>query len=121
MKVYGIKWHAVVTDQEAFAPTRAFFASLLDAEPVAEAEGFTAFRTADGSSLELVAPTHVADHGLNGGVAFGFQVDDIDAASAAVTDAGGVLVGDVVRTDTVTYRHFQGPDGRTYGLTEVAG
>lgn len=44
---------------------------------------------------------------------------DIDEASAAVIEAGGTLVGDIVRTDAVVYRHFRAPDVRTYGLTEV--
>ncbi|MEU0265077.1 hypothetical protein [Nocardioides sp. NPDC006303] len=111
----------MLADESTFAPMRAFFARLLDSDPAWEVEGFTAFRAPDGSSLELLAPVHVPEHGLNGGIAFGFFVDDIDEASAAVVDAGGVLLGDIVRTDTVAYRHFRGPDGRTYGFTQADG
>ncbi len=119
MTIKGISWHAVVADEETYGATRAFFGALLGVAPSWEADGFTAFHTRDGASLELLAPAHVPDYGLNGGVAFGFLVDDVEEASAAVVAAGGTLVGNVVRTGAVAYRHFTGPDGRTYGLTEL--
>ncbi|WP_406129222.1 hypothetical protein OHQ89_46970 [Streptomyces canus] len=121
MGIRGISWHAVVVDGEAFDSTRQFFSSLLGTGPAWEADGHTAFLTVDGSNLELLAPTHVPAYGLNDGVAFGFVVDDIDEASAAVKTAGGALVGEVVRTDAVAYRHFRDPAGRTYALTQDLG
>ncbi|BBC30860.1 hypothetical protein SGFS_021540 [Streptomyces graminofaciens] len=121
MEIKGITWHAVVVDGEAFGSTRRFFGDLLGSGPAWEADGYSAFRTSDGSNLELLAPAHVPAYGLNDGVAFGFMVDDIDEASAAVESAGGTLVGEVVRIDAVAYRHFQDPAGRTYALTQSLG
>ncbi|MFJ9590942.1 VOC family protein [Streptomyces acidicola] len=121
MGIKGIAWHAVVADGEVFDSTRQFFTDLLGGGPAWEADGYTAFLTPDGSNLELLSPTHLPAYGLNAGVAFGFLVDDLDEASVGVEAAGGALIGDVVRTDVVAYRHFQDPAGRTYALTQRLG
>jgi hypothetical protein len=50
-----------------------------------DTEGFALFHLPNGTMLELYAPQAVPDYGYNDdGVAFGFRVDDIEAASAAV-------------------------------------
>ncbi|ROR90866.1 VOC family protein [Nocardioides aurantiacus] len=102
----------------SFAQTRDFFSTLLETPPSWEADGFVAFHAPDGSSLELLASRFVPEYGLNQGVAFGFLVDDLAGASSDVQNAGGTLVGEPVRTDDLHYRHFRGPDGRTYGLVQ---
>ena len=79
------------------------------------------FNMPNGTILELYAPQAVPDYGYNeGGVAFGFRVDDIEAASAAVEGAGCELLGQITRVEDLAYafRHFRGPDGRVYGLNE---
>ena len=60
------------------------------------------------------------DYGYNDSLAFGFRVDDIEAASAAVEAADGELLGQITRVEALgyAYRHFRGPDGRVYGLNE---
>jgi predicted enzyme related to lactoylglutathione lyase len=66
-------------------------------------------------------PQGVPDYGYNDGVvAFGFRVDDIEAASAAVERAGCKLLGKITRVEDIGYafRHFRSPDGRVYGLNE---
>ncbi|TXL63178.1 VOC family protein [Aeromicrobium terrae] len=58
--------------------------------------------------------------GLNDGVVFGFRVDDIEAASAELEASGCELLGDVNFVEPLNYswRHFRGPDGRTYGIKQ---
>ena len=50
----------------------------------------------------------------DGGVTFGWRVDDIEAASEAVAAAGGELLGQITRMEEIGYAfcHFRGPDGR---------
>ncbi len=47
-------------------------------------------------------------------------LDDVEAASAAVTATGSELLGQSTRMEDIgyAYRHFRGPDGRVYGLNE---
>ncbi len=58
--------------------------------------------------------------GLNDGVIFGFRVDDIEAASAELADAGCELLGEVNFVEPLNYswRHYRGPDGRVYGINQ---
>jgi len=74
----------------------------------------------NGSTLELHTPDTVPDFGYNGSVAFGFRVDDIEAASAAVAAAGNELLGEINRVPEMNYayRHFRAPNGIVYGLNE---
>jgi hypothetical protein len=121
MNVEGITWHAVVLDPEPFDATRALLAETLGLAPAVDTVGFVQFILPNGSTLELYAPQVVPDYGYNdGGVAFGFRVDDIEAASAAAEAAGCELLGRIHRMKEFgyAYRHFRGPDGRVYGLNE---
>ena len=88
--------------------------------PAMEAEGMVLFILPNGMMLELNAPQAVPDDGFNDGVVFGFRVDDIEAASAAVEAAGCELLGQITRVEQMAYayRRFPGPDGRVYGLNE---
>ncbi len=88
--------------------------------PAMEMEGVAVFDLPNGTLLELYAPQAVPDYGYNDAVAFGFRVDDVEAASAAVEGAGCELLGQITRVEDLGYafRHFRGPDGRVYGLNE---
>lgn len=88
--------------------------------PMMKLDGVTVFAFPDGTLLELYTPQSVPDYGYNDAIAFGFRVDDIEAASQAVEIAGGELLGQITRVDEMgyAYRHFRGPDGRVYGLNE---
>lgn len=86
-----------------------------------EMPGVSVFSMPNGTILELYTPETVPPFGYNeGGVAFGFRVDDIEAASRAVQAAGSELLGQITRVEEMgyAYRHFRGPDGRVYGLNE---
>ena len=89
--------------------------------PEMEAEGMILFIMPNGTMLELNEPKAAsADYGINNGLVFGFRVDDIETASAAVEAAGCELLGEVTRVEEVAYayRRFRGPDGRVYSLNE---
>ena len=74
----------------------------------------------DGSMVELYAPTNVPDYGFNDAIAFGFRVDDIEAAGAELAAAGIELLGGIVHMPEIhySYGHFRGPDGRVYGFNQ---
>ena len=121
MNVEGITWHAIVLDPEPFAATKALLIETFSIAPAVDTEGFALFHLANGTMLELYAPQAVPEYGYNDdGVAFGFRVDDIEAASAAVEAAGCELLGQITRMEQLaySYRDFRGPDGRVYGLNE---
>ena len=121
MNVEGITWHAIVLDPEPFAATKALMTETFGLAPEVEREGMVMFIMPNGTMLELNEPQAAsADYSINDGLVFGFRVDDLEAASAAVEAAGCELLGEITRREEMayTYRRFRGPDGRVYGLNE---
>ena len=120
MQAEGITWHAVVLEPEPFASTKALMSETFGLTPAMEAEGMVLFIMPNGTMLELNAPQAVPEYGFNDGLVFGFRVDDVEAASAAVEAAGCELLGEITRVEEMSYayRHFRGLDGRVYGLNE---
>ena len=99
MNVEGITWHAIVLEPEPFAATKALMTETFGLAPAMEKEGVAVFNLPNGTLLELYAPQAVPDYGYNDAVAFGFRVDDIEAASAAVEGAGCELLGQITRVE----------------------
>jgi predicted enzyme related to lactoylglutathione lyase len=120
VRIDGITWHALTLDPEAFTATKRLMTETFGLTPMMEMEGIVVFAMPDGTLLELYTPQTVPPFGYNGAVAFGFRVDDIEAASRAVEAAGCELLGQITRVEEMryAYRHFRGPDGRVYGLNE---
>jgi predicted enzyme related to lactoylglutathione lyase len=121
VNVEGITWHAIVLEPEPFAATKALMTETFGLTPEVEAEGMVLFIMPNGTMLELNTPQAAsADYGINDGLVFGFRVDDVEAASAAVEEAGCELLGEITRVEEVAYayRRFRGPDGRVYSLNE---
>ena len=121
MRVSGITWHALTLEPAQFDATKTLVTQTFGMTPAVDQPGSTMFAMPDGTMLELYAPQAVPSYGYNeGGVAFGWRVDDIEAASQAVAAAGGELLGEITRMEDIGYgyRHFRGPDGRVYGLNE---
>ena len=121
MNVEGITWHAIVLDPEPFAATKALMTETFGLAPEVEDEGMVMFIMPNGTMLELNTPQAAsAEYGFNDGLVFGFRVDDVEAASAAVEEAGCELLGEITRVEEVAYayRRFRGPDGRVYSLNE---
>jgi Glyoxalase/Bleomycin resistance protein/Dioxygenase superfamily len=121
VNVEGITWHAIVLEPEPFAATKALMTETFGLVPEVEREGMVMFIMPNGTMLELNTPQAAsADYSINDGLVFGFRVDDIEAASAAVEAAGCELLGEITRVEEVAYayRRFRGPDGRVYSLNE---
>jgi predicted enzyme related to lactoylglutathione lyase len=124
VNVEGITWHAIVLEPEPFAATKALMTETFGLAPEVEAEGMVVFTMPNGTMLELNEPHAAsAEYGFNEGgmgLVFGFRVDDVEAASAAVEAAGCELLGEITRVEEVAYayRRFRGPDGRVYSLNE---
>jgi predicted enzyme related to lactoylglutathione lyase len=75
----------------------------------------------NGTILELYAPEAIPAYGFNdGGIVFGFRVEDIEAASEELAEAGCELLGEITRIEQINYayRDFKSPDGRVYGINE---
>jgi predicted enzyme related to lactoylglutathione lyase len=122
VNVEGITWHVIVLEPEPFAATKALMSETFGLTPEVEDEGMVMFIMPNGTMLELNEPQAAsAEYAINdGGVVFGFRVDDVEAASAAVEAAGCELLGEITRVEEVAYayRRFRGPDGRVYSLNE---
>jgi predicted enzyme related to lactoylglutathione lyase len=120
MQVEGITWHALTLEPEAFEATKNLVTDTFGVPVAMEMGGAVVFMFPNGSILELYTPDTVPDFGYNGSVAFGFRVDDIDAASEAVAAAGNELLGEINRVPEMkyAYRHFKTPNGVVYGLNE---
>jgi hypothetical protein len=71
--------------------------------PAVDMEGFAMFAMPNGTMLELYVPEAVPAYGYNDGVAFGFRVDDIEAASQELQRAGLELLGEISRMDDIKY------------------
>ena len=120
MRVEGITWHAITAEPAQFAATKKLITETFGLTPMMEMDGIVVFSMPNGTILELYVPQAVPPYGYNNAVAFGFRVDDIEAASREVAQAGCELLGQITRVDELgyAYRHFRGPDGRVYGLNE---
>ena len=120
MQIEGITWHAVTVAPDQFEATKNLIAGTFGVAPGMEMDGVTVFFFDNGTIFEVYTPDTVPDFGYNGNVAFGFRVDDIDAASAALAAAGNELLGEINRVPEMkyAYRHFKAPNGIVYGLNE---
>ncbi len=124
MNVNGITWHASVMDEDTFEAMSKLVTDTFGVAPLMEMPGVAVFGLPDGTLYELYTKETQPPFGYNdGGIAFGFRVDDIEAASAAVEAAGGELLSDISRAELgespYAYRHFRAPDGRVYGLNQL--
>ena len=125
MQITGITWHATVVDEDAFEPMRKLATETMGLKPMMEFPGVTVFRLAGGNLYELYTKGTEPPFGYNDdGIAFGFRVDDIEAGSAELEAAGAEILSDVNQAEMdgkpYAYRHFRAPNGRVYGLNQLA-
>ncbi len=121
MQVEGITWHALTLEADEFGPTKKLLIEVFGLRPAIDTDGWTTFPMSNGTILELYAPGAIPAYGFNdGGIVFGFRVDDIEAASEELAAAGCELLGEITRNEEINYayRDFKGPDGRVYGINE---
>jgi predicted enzyme related to lactoylglutathione lyase len=121
MHVEGITWHAITLQADQFGATKKLLTEVFGLTPAIEEDGWTLFPMSNGTILDLYAPQAIPAYGFNeGGMVFGFRVEDIEAASEELAEAGCELLGEITRIEDMNYRyrHFKGPDGRVYGINE---
>jgi predicted enzyme related to lactoylglutathione lyase len=121
MQVEGITWHAITLQADHFGPTKKLLIEVFGLRPAIEQDDWTMFPMSNGTILDLYAPGAIPAYGFNeGGIVFGFRVEDIEAASEELAEAGCELLGEITRIEEINYayRHFKGPDGRVYGINE---
>lgn len=120
MQVHGITWHAVVLDRDEFTAKKKLLVDVFGLTAAIDTDGWSMFAMPDGTVLDLYAPEAIPAYGFNDGIVFGFRVNDIEAASAELAEAGCELLGEINRVPEMSYayRHFRGPDGRVYGINE---
>ena len=121
MQLEGITWHAITLQANEFGPTKKLLIEVFGLRPAIEEDDYTTFPMSNGTILELYAPEAIPAYGFNdGGMVFGFRVDDIEAASEELAEAGCELLGEITRNEQMNYRYrdFRGPDGRVYGINE---
>jgi predicted enzyme related to lactoylglutathione lyase len=121
MQLEGITWHALTLQANEFGPTKKLLIEVFGLRPAIEEDDYTTFPMSNGTILELYAPEAIPAYGFNdGGIVFGFRVEDIEAASKELAEAGCELLGEITRNEEMNYayRDFRGPDGRVYGINE---
>jgi predicted enzyme related to lactoylglutathione lyase len=121
MQVEGITWHALTLEADEFGATKKLLIEVFGLRPAIDTDGWTMFPMSNGTILDLYAPGAIPAYGFNdGGIVFGFRVDDIEAASDELAAAGCELLGEITRIEEMNYayRDFKGPDGRVYGINE---
>jgi predicted enzyme related to lactoylglutathione lyase len=121
MRVEGITWHALTLEADEFGPTKKLLIEVFGLRPAIDTAGWTTFPMSNGTILELCAPGAIPAYGFNDcGIVFGFRVEDIEAASEELAEAGCELLGEITRIEEMNYayRDFKGPDGRVYGINE---
>jgi hypothetical protein len=121
MQLEGITWHALTLEADQFGPTKKLLIEVFGLRPTIDTDDWTMFPMSNGTILDLYAPGAIPAYGFNdGGMVFGFRVDDIEAASEELAEAGCELLGEITRNEEMNYayRDFKGPDGRVYGINE---
>jgi predicted enzyme related to lactoylglutathione lyase len=121
MQLEGITWHALTLQANEFDPTKKLLIEVFGLRPAIEEDDYTTFPMSNGTILELYAPEAIPAYGFNeGGIVFGFRVEDIEAASEELAEAGCELLGEITRIEekNYAYRDFKAPDGRVYGINE---
>jgi predicted enzyme related to lactoylglutathione lyase len=121
MHLEGITWHALTLQAHEFDATKKLLIEVFGLRPAIEEDDYTTFPMSNGTILELYAPEAIPAYGFNdGGIVFGFRVEDIEAASEELAEAGCELLGEITRNEQMNYRYrdFRGPDGRVYGINE---
>ena len=121
MQLQGVTWHAITLQANQFGPTKKLLMDVFGLRPAIEEDDYTTFPMSNGTILELYAPEAIPAYGFNeGGIVFGFRVEDIEAASEELAEAGCELLDEITRNEDMNYayRDFRGPDGRVYGINE---
>lgn len=123
MKVTGISWVGVLTDD--YDGTRRFWGELLGLkrEWVNDAKGVTFFRFPNGQEVEVYSAMNrfrKAKYQKFLGPVLGIEVEDIAGAREELEAHGFEFTTEVESTEDgmVSWAYFVGPDGHLYSLHE---
>ena len=124
MQVKGITWHATVVAEDTFDAMKSLATDTMGLTPMMELPGVAVFVLPDGTLYELYTKGTEPPFGYNDdGIAYGFRIEDIEAASAELEAVGAEILSDINRAEMdgkpYAYRHFRAPDGRVYGLNQL--
>jgi hypothetical protein len=96
-----------------------FFRDVVGLEPVVERHDFVVFRMPDGDQVEIFGPDgpNPVEQFAHGEVVAGLLVDDIEAATEELRQAGIELIGDRQNSESgYSWQHFRAPDGKVFEL-----
>lgn len=117
MRVKGVSWVGVHTDQ--FSAMAGFFRDVVGLDAILAEPDFIVFRMPNGDQVEIFGPDgpSPAEQFAHNDVVAGLLVDDMDAATAALTQAGIERIGERQTTGGgYAWQHFRAPDGKVFEL-----
>lgn len=123
MKVKGISWVGVVTDD--YHRTKGFWGKVLglNQEWSDSEKGVTFFRFPSGQEVEVYSPTNRSrkeKYNYFKGPVLGIEVDDLAQAREELMTQGFEFISEMESTEDghVSWAYFIGPDGYLYSLQE---
>ena len=120
MTVRALSWLGIVTSD--LERDRDFLSGALGLARGLQTDTFVLLTADNGDVIELFRDTDPGHAHFTAGPVPGLQVDDLDAAAAAVRAAGAELIGDVCAGSLGTrWIHFRAPDGTVFELIEKPG
>jgi len=117
MQIKGVSWVGVKTDQ--YAAMAGFFRDVVGLKAIVERQDFVVFRMPNGDQVELFGPDgpDPAEQFAHNDVVAGLLVDDIEAATAELGQAGIELIGEGTTNESgYAWQHFRAPDGKVFEL-----
>jgi hypothetical protein len=114
LMIRSLRFLGVRTD--AFAATVALYRDAFGVAPIHERAGAAWFKAADGASIHVYDASDVDHDFFDAGPVVGFEVEDFDAARAALVAAGVAFIGEPQRDGGVAWNHYRGPDGNVYEI-----
>ena len=111
MRVTGFSWVGVASDD--FPRTLAFFTQVLGLTVDTLAEDQAILEVAPGQQLEIFG-REGRGKALNRHPTIAFEVDDVEAARAALVAGGAEIVGDIGRWNGHEWLYFRTPDGHLF-------
>ena len=117
MRVKGVSWVGVRTEQ--FSTMAGFFRDVVGLDAILDEPDFIVFRMPNGDQIEIFGPDgpNPAEQFAHNDVVAGLLVDDIDAATAELVQAGTERIGERQTTGGgYSWQHFRAPDGKVFEL-----
>ena len=114
MHVKGLVWLGLRTTQ--FEEMAKFFRDVMGMQPIREEPKLVRFKLTNDTQVELYRPQEEFHAFFTTGPVVAFQVDDVDAARAAMEAAGIEFIGPIQREGKTSWNHFRAPDGTIFEI-----